>query len=353
MRTSITVKTMNGSDREIAVDTVRYLKIVDAEAKGGPQKAKIVLGNEKTPVLVEQPVNDLRGPDLPLVYVGGGVYVPRVLIRQIEPISDKDRQGLADAKNIDASKYQTRIVLTGGLTPVWGVKTIDQLNERGMRFVPVGNGSHVHIDNIRKVVELDDAERARIAGKLGIDVSAFRTQIVIEGDDKPKLSRFSIIEMNAAGLALAPIAPGEYAVRSNVRYFRPFSEEEQEELARKYPEIEAGRFASKLVLASEDSMLATGKVEDLQAAFAAVNVGYDRYVPAANIVPDRIVSFTRDEKKGLKEAGYAMERNWRSSVGLTNGRILSPATVEQIKQRREAALAKAGAGTSAPQVAAE
>jgi hypothetical protein len=132
MKKSITVKTINGSDREIAVDTVRYLKIVDAEAKGGPQKAKIVLGNEKTPVLVEQPVNDLRGPDLPLVYVGGGVYVPRALIRHIEPISDKDRQGLADAKKVDASKFQTRIVLTGGLTPVWGVKTIDQLNERGI-----------------------------------------------------------------------------------------------------------------------------------------------------------------------------------------------------------------------------
>jgi len=352
MKKSITVKTINGSDREIAVDTVRYLKIVDADAKGGPQKAKIVLGNEKTPVLVEQPVNDLRGPDLPLVYVGGGVYVPRALIRQIEPISDRDRQGLADAKKVDASKFQTRIVLTGGLTPVWGVKTIDQLNERGMRFVPVGNGSHVHVENIRKVVELDDAARARIAEKLGIDATAFRTQILIEGDDKPKLSRFSIIEMKAAGLPLVPIGPGDYAVRSNVRYFRPFSEDEQEELARKYPESDPGRFASKIVLASEDSMLTPGKVDDLQAAFAAVNVGYDRYVPAANIVVERVVPFTRDEKQGLKEAGYAMERNWRSSVGLTNGRILSPATVEQIKQRREAALAKAGAAAS-PQLAAE
>jgi len=352
MTKHVTVKTTGGEAKDIPLGVIRYLKIVDGESRDGPQKTKIVMTGDAPPIISEQSVADLRSGELPLVYVGGGVYVPRAHIRQVEPLTDRDRQGLADARKIDASKFKTRIVLAGEMTPVWGTKTIDQLNERGLRFVPVGNDAYVHKDNIRKVTELDEAARKRIGEKLGIDASAFRAQVALEGDDKPKLSRLSIIEMKTRGLDLAPIQPGEYAVRGNVKYFRSFLEEEQEELARKYPDSNAARFASKIVLASEDSMLSTSKPETLQAAFAAVNVGYDRYVPAANIVPERITAFSKDDKKGLKEAGYAMERNWRSSIGLINGRILSPATAEQIRQRREAALAKAG-DASAPLVAAE
>jgi len=352
MTKHVRVKTISGEAKDIPLGVIRYMKIVDGESRDGPQKAKIVMAGDASPVISEQSVADLRSGELPLVYVGGGVYVPRVHIRQIEPLTDRDRQGLGEAKNIDTSKFLTRIVLSGGMTPVWGTKSIEQLNERGLRFVPVGNGSHVHRDNIRKIVELDDDARTRIGGKLGIDASAFRAQVVLEGDDKPKLSRLSIIELKAKGLDLVPIQPGEYAVRGNVKYFRSFLEEEQEDLARKYPEADAGRFATKIVLANEESMLSTAKPETLQATFAAVNVGYERYVPAANIVPERVATFSKDDKKGLKEAGYAMERNWRSSIGLVNGRILSPATAEQIKQRREAALAKVEAEAT-PQVAAE
>jgi hypothetical protein len=352
MTKHVKVKTTSGEAKEIPLGVIRYMKIVDGESRDGPQKAKIVMAGDSSPVMTEQSVADLRSGELPLVYVGGGVYVPRAHIRLVEPLSDRDRQGLADAKKIDTSKFETRIVLSGDLTPVWGIKSIEQLNERGMRFVPLGNGSHVHRDNIRKIVELDDPARARIADRLGIDASAFRTQVVLEGDGKPKLSRMSIIELKAKGLDLVPIQHGEYAVRGNVKYFRSFLEEEQEDLARKYPDADAARFATKIVLASEDAMLSTSKPESLQAAFAAVNVGYDRYVPAANIVPERVTAFSKDDKKGLADAGYAMERNWRSSIGLVNGRILSPATAEQIKQRREAAMAKAGSASS-PQIAAE
>lgn len=352
MTKHVKVKTTSGEAKEIPLGVIRYMKIVDGESRDGPQKAKIVMAGNSTPVMTEQSVADLRSSELPLVYVGGGVYIPRTHIRLVEPLSDRDRQGLADAKKIDTSKFKTRIVLSGELTPVWGIKSIEQLNERGMRFVPLGNGSHVHRDNIRKIVELDDPARARIADRLGIDSSAFRTQVVLEGDDKPKLSRMSIIELKAKGLDLVPIQYGEYAVRSNVKYFRSFLEEEQEDLARKYPGSDAASFATKIVMASEDAMLSTSKPDSLQAAFAAVNVGYDRYVPAANIVPERVTAFSKDDKKGLADAGYAMERNWRSSIGLINGRILSPATAEQIRQRREAAIAKAEAAGS-PQIAAE
>ncbi|WP_334145540.1 hypothetical protein [Hyphomicrobium sp.] len=352
MTKHVKVKTTSGEAKEIPLGMIRYMKIVDGESRDGPQKAKIVMAGDFTPVMTEQSVADLRSSELPLVYVGGGVYVPRAHIRLVEPLSDRDRQGLADAKKIDTSKFKTRIVLSGELTPVWGIKSIEQLNERGMRFVPLGNGSHVHRDNIRKIVELDDPARARIADKLGIDASAFRMQVVLEGDDKPKLSRMSIIELKAKGLDLVPIQHGEYAVRGNVKYFRSFLEEEQEDLARKYPDADAARFATKIVLASEDAMLSTSKPESLQAAFAAVNIGYDRYVPAANIVPERVTAFSKDDKKGLADAGYAMERNWRSSIGLINGRILSPATAEQIRQRRDVALEKAEAAGS-PQIAAE
>lgn len=352
MTKHVTVKTTGGEAKEIPLGVIRYMKIVDGESRDGPQKTKIVMTGDASPLIAEQSVAELRSGDLPLVYVGGGVYVPRAHIRQVEPLTDRDRQGLADGRKIDASKFKTRIVLAGDMTPVWGTKTIEQLNERGMRFVPVGNGSHVHRDNIRKIVELDDPARARISERLGIDASAFRAQVVLEGDDKPKLSRMSIIELKVKGLDLVPIQHGEYAVRGNVKYFRSFLEEEQEDLARKYPDSNAARFATKIVMASEDAMLSTAKPDSLQAAFAAVNVGYDRYVPAANIVPERITAFSKDDKKGLKEAGYAMERNWRSSIGLVNGRILSPATAEQIRQRREAALAKA-AEPAAPLAAAE
>lgn len=349
MRKTLTVRIADGGELDIETDKVRYIKIVNGATKDAPETAKIAIADRAVPVAVQQSVKDLRGGDFQLVYIGGGVYVPRANIRKVEPLTDADREGLKGKNGVDPAKFHCRVVLMGEASPVWGTKTIEQLNERGMRFLPIGPSTFVPVANIRKIVDLDEKAREAIGAKYGIDASGFKTQVVIEGNDA-KLSRLSADELKAKGLDLVPAGTGEFIVRGNLKYFRPFTEQDQEELARKYPDVEAARFQSQAVMASDSTLLIAAPVESLAAAFAAVNVGYDRYVPAANIEPERVEAFSRDDKKGLKDAGYTMERNWRSSVGLVNGRVLSPATAEQIKQRREAALAKSA---GAPQLAAE
>ena len=356
---AITVTLEDGSQRAILVSGIRYLQIVngpkggDVDGSSGGFQSKIYEAGKIDPTYARESVKEQRSNDFQLVYVGGGKYVVRGNIMRLEPITPEQKKIFAEQANAsDTSKFRTRVVLTRELGSFWATKTIAELNERGVRFVSIGDGAAVHTMNIKKLSELEDDDRQRIAAKYNIDGSGFRTQVTLQGEDRPKVSRLSLVEFRSQGLDLVDIGEGDTVVRENIKFFGPFTEEDKSRAANSG--INAERFVTKFTLANGNgTVLSTTGVDELKTALKAVNIGYDRFVPAANIAQDRVAAFTKDEKSSLSQAGYDVQRAWKSSVALINGMALSPATPEQIKQRCEKALGTSGGATTAPEVPPE
>jgi len=352
---AITVTLEDGSQRAILVSGIRYLQIVngpkggDVDGSSGGFQSKIYEAGKIDPTYARESVKELRSNDFQLVYVGGGKYAVRGNIMRLEPITPEQKKIFADQANAsDTSKFRTRVVLTRELGSFWATKTIAELNERGVRFVSIGDGAAVHTMNIKKLSELKDDDRQRISAKYNIDGSGFRTQVTLQGEDRPKVSRLSLVEFRSQGLDLVDIGEGDTVVRENIKFFGPFTEEDKSRAANSG--INAERFVTKFILANGNgTVLSTTGVDELKTALKAVNIGYDRFVPAANIAQDRVAAFTKDEKSSLSQAGYDVQRAWKSSVALINGMALSPATPEQIKQRCEKALGTSGGATTAPE----
>ncbi len=352
---AITVTLEDGPQRAILVSGIRYLQIVngpkggDVDGSSGGFQSKIYEAGKIDPTYARESVKELRSNDFQLVYVGGGKYAVRGNIMRLEPITPEQKKIFAEQANAsDTSKFRTRVVLTRELGSFWATKTIAELNERGVRFVSIGDGAAVHTMNIRKLSELKDDDRQRISAKYNIDGSGLRTQVTLQGEDRPKVSRLSLVEFRSQGLDLVDIGEGDTVVRENIKFFGPFTEEDKSRAANSG--INAERFVTKFTLANGNgTVLSTTGVDELKTALKAVNIGYDRFVPAVNIAQDRVAAFTKDEKSSLSQAGYDVQRAWKSSVALINGMALSPATPEQIKQRCEKALGTSGGATTAPE----
>lgn len=339
----------DGTQTSIPLGAIRALQIVNAPvgSDGAPAvfQAKIFVGGQVDPIYVRESIKDLRSNDCQLVYVGGGKYAVRGNIVRLEPITAEQKKTFAEQANAsDTAKFKTRVVLTKDLGSFWAVKSIKELNERGVRFIDIGDGAAVHVMNVKKVAELSDDDRTRISTRYNIDAAGFRGQVTLQGEDRPKLTRHSLMELRSQGLELVDIGEKEFVVRQNVKFFGPFTEEDRARLESDKKGIKADRFVTKFTMANGNgTVLSTKSVDELKAATQAVNIGYDRYVPASNIAQDKVVAFTKDERSSLSEAGYDVQRAWKSSVALINGMALSPATPEQIKQRCEKALAASGA----------
>lgn len=345
----ITVTSADGSKRQIAISGIRYVKIVNGPAGGeggqdGFQSKLIVLG-EAEAVYARESVKELRSDKCELVYVGDGKYVVRGSIARLEPLSKEERQAFARQKNAPVDDgFVTRVVLHGDLGQVWGKKSIEELNKRGVRFVGLGDGSAVHMANIRKLSVLFDDDRARIGAKYEqVDPSVFHAQVELQGADRPKLSRRSLDEFRGDGVDLIDIGAGQFVVKRNVKFFGPFDAEK----STLRDGSNAGKYSTKLTLANGGTVLSVLGVDELKTATQAVNIGYDRFVPADLIVLDKVTALTKDDKSRLSEREISMEKAWKSSVGLVNSRVLSPATPDQIRQRVEKAKGKPGAAPEA------
>jgi hypothetical protein len=341
-----------GQSRAVDVSGIKYLKIIPGSGKSDQPAAfqtKIILASERDPLYALESVKELRSVECPLVYVGGGLYAPRANIARLEPLGDEERAKFASDKKARTDHFRTRVVLTGALGSFWGTKTIPELNERGLRFIDLGDGDFVHIQNIRKIGEIGDDERARIAERYGIDASKFRTEVLLQGAEKSKLTTMSMVEFRAAGLDLVDIGGGEAVLGSNIKFVGPFGTEDQERLAAAREGVDAEKFVSKITLAWGLAPVLSGRSLDaLRASLKSVNIGYDRHVPADHVVAEKVRAFTNDDKSSLSELGNKVQRAWKSSVGLTNGRVLSPATPDQIRQRCEKALGAPTAPHSDP-----
>lgn len=332
----ITVTLATGT-REIAISGIKSVKIVNgpkAGEEGGPDnfQSKIVVLGEAEPLYARESVKELRSNEFDLVYVGDGRYAVRSNIARLEPISAEERASFAkDKKSEVDNSFVTRVVLNGALGSFWAKKSIDQLNERGVRFIGLGDGGAVHKENIRKVSEVFDEDRANIAARYNIDAAGFKTQIELQGAMKPKLARRSIEELRADGLDFVDVGAGQYVIKGNVRFFGPFDADNAN--LREGADVE--KYKAKITLSNGGTVLSVLPVDHLKDAMQAVNIGYDRYVPAENIVAEKVTAFTKEDKTRLAdEKGFKMERAWKSSVGLANGKpTLSPATADQIRAR--------------------
>lgn len=337
----------DGTRTELPLSGIRFLQIVNTQSpedKVPPFQSKIFVAGRADPVYVRESVKELRSNECQLVYVGGGKYAVRQNIMRLEPITAEQKTIFAEQANAsDTAKFKTRVVLPKELGSFWAVKTIKELNERGMRFIDIGDGAAVHVMNIKKLSELSDDDRSRISGRYNIDAAGFRSQLTLQGEDRPKLTKLSVSELRSQGLEFVDIGEKDFVIRQNVKFFGPFTAEDQARLAHSREGIKANRFVTKFTMANGNgTVLSTRSVDELKAATQAVNIGYDRYVPAANIAQDKVVAFSKDERSSLSEAGYDVQRAWKSSVALINGMALSPATPEQIKQRCEKALGASG-----------
>lgn len=349
---TITVTMGDGAKRNVAISGIRYVKIVNGPAgeepgQGGFQ-SKLFIAGESEPVYARESVKELRSDKFELVYVGDGKYVVRGHIARLEPLTKAERQAFASQKNAPIDDgFVTRVVLHGDLGQVWGKKSIDELNARGLRFVGLGDGSAVHMANIRKISALFDEDRARIAAKYGdndkFDAAAFKAQIELQGAMKPKLAKRSIEEFREDGLELVDVGAGQYVLKTNIKFFGPF--DAQNATLREGSDAE--KYAAKITLANNGTVLSVLPVEHLKEVTQAVNIGYDRFVPADLIVPEKVTALTKEDKARMSEREISMDRAWKSSVGLVNSRMLSPATPDQIRARVDKAKGQPGASPAA------
>ncbi|MDX2287261.1 MAG: hypothetical protein NW217_00350 [Hyphomicrobiaceae bacterium] len=132
----------------------------------------------------------------------------------------------------------------------------------------------------------------------------------------------------------------------NIRTIRPVTDEDRARMTEKYGKDVADKrisieFADKSVKTSSldlDAVRAQG--------VALVNIGSDRFVPAANIKAAEALS--KDEIEKLKEGGkYTLTQTFRSRVETTAGSLLSSATPEQVIDRAAKALEMPGQGAKA------
>ncbi len=135
----------------------------------------------------------------------------------------------------------------------------------------------------------------------------------------------------------------------NIRSIRPVTDEDRARMTEKYGKDVADK---KISIEFADKSVKTSAL-DLDAVrsqgVALVNIGNDRFVPAANIKSAEMLS--KDDIEKLKEGGkYTLTQTFRSRVETTAGSLLSSATPQQVIDRAATALEAPGQGakTTAP-----
>ncbi len=126
----------------------------------------------------------------------------------------------------------------------------------------------------------------------------------------------------------------------NIRSIKPISDEERQRMADKYGKPVAEFAGKQISIQFADRSLRTAEItlDDVRAqGVAIVNVGAERFVPAANI--KEATPFTKADAEKLKESGeFTLQQTFRSRVETTAGTLLSSATPQQIIERAAKAL---------------
>lgn len=125
---------------------------------------------------------------------------------------------------------------------------------------------------------------------------------------------------------------------STIRRIRPITDEERTRIAERYEQVnDVAKFQLQIEFADKSTKLAVNSLDDIRAqGVAIVNLGSDRYIPAANI--KFAEPFTKEDADKIKERDITLSQTFRSRVETTAGSLLSSATPQQIIERREKAL---------------
>lgn len=127
-----------------------------------------------------------------------------------------------------------------------------------------------------------------------------------------------------------------------VRLVKPMTAEDKARAKDKLKEktgidLDADRVAVRIEFADKSSKLAREALDAIRGqGVALVNLGSERYAPAANITAAE--AFTKDDAERLKSAEYDLKQTFRSKVETRAGTILSSATPAQVMERRARAL---------------
>lgn len=140
-----------------------------------------------------------------------------------------------------------------------------------------------------------------------------------------------------------------------VRLVRPMTEEDKARAKdslkeKKGVEIDTARVNVRIEFGDRSSKLAQESLDAFrEQGVALVNLGSDRYVPAANITGAE--NFTKEDADRLKGEDYTLKQSFRSKVETKAGTVLSSATPVQIMDRRAKAIETAPANGNAKPVA--
>ncbi len=127
-----------------------------------------------------------------------------------------------------------------------------------------------------------------------------------------------------------------------VRLIRPLTDDDKAKAQASLKEkrgidIDTDRLSVRIEFADKSSKLARETVEAIEKqGIGLVNVGAERYVPAANITGAE--AFTKDDAERLKSDDYTLNQTFRAKVETRAGTLLSSATPAQVMDRRAKAL---------------
>lgn len=127
-----------------------------------------------------------------------------------------------------------------------------------------------------------------------------------------------------------------------VRLIRPMTDDDKERAKdslkqNKGIDIDTARVSVRIEFGDKTSKLARETLDAIrEQGVALVNMGSDRFVPAANITGAE--EFSKDDAERLKGEDYTLNQTFRSKVDTKAGTILSSATPVQIMDRRAKAM---------------
>lgn len=127
-----------------------------------------------------------------------------------------------------------------------------------------------------------------------------------------------------------------------VRLVRPMTDDDKARAKESLKEkrgidIDAARVNVRIEFGDKSSKLAQETLDALrEQGVALVNLGSDRYAPAANITSAE--PFTKVDAERLKGEDYTLNQTFRSKVETRAGTLLSSATPVQIMDRRAKAM---------------